>query len=259
MAFLILPWGRLHYEAKLPSSSTVGASEPPLLFLHGSGCSSEDWSEILPRLPTSIPVITMDFRSHGASDAPATQFGLEDLADDTLALLSHLDIRRAILVGHSLGGMVAIAAARQSVVPAGLILLEGWTSLWAAAKFGGDRFFGKLPYESVKRIQQQSAAVRERFQPGHWDIFWESVVRFDGYPCLESTPLPVYEVYGAMGRQAGTEQKLLVPSRDNIRWVWLENAGHYLPAEKPQEIASLCSDMADTVRKGAGQHGQVNQ
>lgn len=263
MATLTLPWGRLHFEST-PASAHAGTPPEgpdtiPFLFLHGSGCSAEDWEPVQHHLPPGTPTVTLDFRGHGTSDVPTEPFSLEDLADDALALLARLGIRRVFLVGHSLGGMVAIAVARRSLIPAGLVLLEGWTSLWAASRFGGDRFFGRLSPERIETIRRQAADVRQRFPPGHWDIFWESVVRFNGYSCLESTPIPVYEVYGSMGRRADTETMLQVPARPSLRWVWLDDAGHYLPAEKPREIAQVCREMAERVQKGMDDHGQVDR
>ena len=79
----------------------------PVLFLHGNLSSATWWEEVLLSLPETYRGIAPDQRGFGAADADkkidATR-GLADLADDTLALLDHLGIERAHLVGNSMGG-----------------------------------------------------------------------------------------------------------------------------------------------------------
>ena len=234
MAFLTRDWGRMAY-------TDSGGSGPPLLFLHGTGCDTADWAGVFAALPAGVRCIAMDFRAHGASDLPRGAFLLEDLATDALALLEHLAVRRAVIVGHSLGGMVGMAAAARSAAVSGLVLLEGWTHLVAAARaFKGTRFYGRLPEPRVDEIRRKAEATRLRIARPVWDPFWASVQQFDGAPFLEQAPVPVTEVYGSLGRTAATERLLAVPARPNIEWVWIEGAGHYLPHEAPGAVAAAC-------------------
>ncbi len=81
----------------------------PILFLHGNVSSATWWEETLLSLPKGYRGIAPDQRGFGESD-PAKKIdatrGLGDLADDAAALLDHLGIEKAHLVGNSLGGMV---------------------------------------------------------------------------------------------------------------------------------------------------------
>ena len=146
-----------------------------------------------------------------------------------------------VIVGHSLGGMVAMEVARRSSRVAGLVLLEGWTSLSAAGSaFDAGRFYGSLSEISIAQIQHKSKETRNRFKSQVWQVFWESVKNFDAYTYLERAGIPIYEVFGGIGRNDLTEQKLRIPSNPNIQWVWIPNAGHYLPHECPIEVAEVC-------------------
>ena len=119
-------------------------------------------------------------------------------------------------------------------------LLEGWTSLSSAGSaFDPGRFYGSLSETAIAQIQQKAEATRNRFQSEVWHDFWESVKNFDGYAYLERARIPIYEVFGNMGRNDLTQEKLRIPSNPNIQWVWVPNAGHYLPHECPAEVAKV--------------------
>ena len=180
-------WGSLAFEDR-------GGSGPCLLFLHGSHCDSSDWQETLEHLPGGLRLITMDFRGHGQSSVPEEPFVLGDLAQDARDLLKARGVSRAMLVGHSLGGMVALQAARDSSVAACVVLLEGWTRLSCSAAFSRGRFYGRLTRKQIQRIQNKRLITSDRFHPLVWDHFWTSVMRFDGTDSLQSAAQPIYQV-----------------------------------------------------------------
>lgn len=233
METLVTSWGKMAY-------SQLTGTGVPLLFLHGTGCDSTDWAPTLMSLPVGSHVVSLDFRGHGKSDVPQTGFTLEDLADDAARLADHLQLPHVILVGHSLGGMAAMALARRSTRVVGLVLLEGWTSLPAANAFDSGRFYGTLPQSTVERIQRKASETKVRFRPRIWDGFWHSVETFDAFAYLERASIPIVKVYGEMGRNRATEQELWVPSNPRIEWLWIPNAGHYLPHERPSQVAAAC-------------------
>ncbi len=81
----------------------------PVLFLHGNVSSATWWEETMVTLPAGYRGIALDQRGFGDADfekkIDATN-GMGDLADDAIALLEHLGIEKAHIVGNSLGGMV---------------------------------------------------------------------------------------------------------------------------------------------------------
>jgi 2-succinyl-6-hydroxy-2,4-cyclohexadiene-1-carboxylate synthase len=80
-----------------------------LLLVHGFGGSKEDFTHYLPRLgATGWHVVSPDLRGHGGSAKPQDEsaYSLEQLADDLNALLDALGWDRAVVLGHSMGGMV---------------------------------------------------------------------------------------------------------------------------------------------------------
>jgi pimeloyl-ACP methyl ester carboxylesterase len=233
-------WGDLAYYQR-PGTGT------PLLLLHGTGCESLDWADTVAHLPEEYHLVAIDFQGHGESDVPTHSLTLDDLARDTAALIDHLSMDGVVLAGHSLGGMVAMAAAERCDRVAGLVVLEGWTNLRAAEAFAPDRFYGNLSSEAVDRIQRKAQHTMDRFTPKAWQAFWESVLAFDGTEFLNHAQIPILEVYGEKGRLPETEKGLLVPATPWIDWTWVPDAGHYLPHERPRDVAQACLALAGRV------------
>ena len=95
-----------------------GAGEPALLFLHYWGGSARTWKRVIEKLRSSFRCIAYDQRGWGESDAPADGYAVADVAGDAAALVRALDLKRYVLVGHSMGGKAAQFLAAQR--PAGL-------------------------------------------------------------------------------------------------------------------------------------------
>ncbi len=93
----------LHYDEE--------GSGAPLLFIHGLGSSGLDWEYQQPVFALSYRVITVDLRGHGRSGTPKGPYSIPQMAADVLALLDHLGIAKAHVVGLSMGGAVAFQLA----------------------------------------------------------------------------------------------------------------------------------------------------
>lgn len=83
---------------------------PPLLLIHGRTANHNDWNGITQHFAARYHVIAPDLRGHGVSGYQGP-YEVPEMAEDVVALLDHLGIGRATLVGHSLGGVVAYHAA----------------------------------------------------------------------------------------------------------------------------------------------------
>lgn len=233
MKSLAMTWGTMAFD-------DAGGPGPALLMLHGTGCDSRDWDGVIGELPRTLRVIPMDFRGHGGSTAPTAPFSLEDLASDVLVLADRLGLASFNIVGHSLGGIAAMAAAARSKAVAGLILLEGWTNVAAYGAFAGMHHYGNLDAAAVRQIKTKANRVVGKFPPATWDHFSRTVRSYEGYPFLQGAKIPVQEVYGDAGRLPDTERRLCIPSNPNITTAWIPGAGHYLPHEAPREVARIC-------------------
>ncbi len=89
-------------------SYRMAGSGPALVLLHGITCSSETWEEIIPALAKHFTVIAPDLLGHGQSAKPTTEYSPGAYAAMVRDLLIGLEQTRVTLVGHSLGGGVAM-------------------------------------------------------------------------------------------------------------------------------------------------------
>ena len=82
---------------------------PPLLLLHGFTRDARAWQPLLPCFE-DYRTVRVDLIGHGKSDSPANpeRYSMQHAVEDLTALLHHLDIERAALLGYSLGGRVAL-------------------------------------------------------------------------------------------------------------------------------------------------------
>ncbi len=92
----------LHYEQ-------FGQGEA-IIFLHGYTGSGEDWSNQIAAISDKYKAIAVDHRGHGESEAPASgeQYSIKIFSEDVYALLNDLDVKRCCVVGHSMGGFMAL-------------------------------------------------------------------------------------------------------------------------------------------------------
>ena len=88
-----------------------GRGEPALVFIHGWACDRSHWTEQVERFGAERQVITLDLAGHGESGRDRKSWTIESLGEDVRAVVIALDVRRVVLIGHSLGGAVALEAA----------------------------------------------------------------------------------------------------------------------------------------------------
>ena len=109
--FLDLNGVRLYYYA----AGSRGAGEP-IVLLHGFPTSSHLWSDVVPLLPEGHRVVVVDLLGYGRSDTAtsAVALDLRSHADRVVAMLDHLGINFACVVGHDIGGGIAQSVAVRS-------------------------------------------------------------------------------------------------------------------------------------------------
>lgn len=81
---------------------------PAVMLLHGYPLDHSIWDPIVPFLTRDARLIMPDLRGHGKSPSPEGVYSMKEMAGDLLKLVDELRVEKVILVGHSLGGYVAV-------------------------------------------------------------------------------------------------------------------------------------------------------
>jgi len=88
-----------------------GRGDPALVFVHGWSCDATYWSEQVTRFAATHRVVAIDLAGHGQSGFERKDYTMEAFGADVAAVLKKLDLKGAILIGHSMGGPVVVEAA----------------------------------------------------------------------------------------------------------------------------------------------------
>lgn len=153
---------------------TLGVMEyegdgPPLVLLHGIGSRAESWWPVLDDLAAHFHLVALDFRGHGASDTPERGYLFSDYAADVAGMLDALALDRPRIVGHSLGGLVALEWAKTHPDQAIAIALEDVALRSEPSVL--DAFDGWLALASMTR-EEAAASYRAEYPDWTDDECW---------------------------------------------------------------------------------------
>jgi pimeloyl-ACP methyl ester carboxylesterase len=112
------------------SYDDAGSGDPPLLLVHGFSCARSDFGPLVAHFRNRHRVVAFDQRGHGGSSlARDGRYGFSVDVDDARALCAELGIERPVVIGHSLGGVTALALAAQPGFATALVLLDSTVEL----------------------------------------------------------------------------------------------------------------------------------
>ena len=141
---------RIHYF--------IGGKGSPVVLLHGYAQTSHMWNPITPLLAKNHTVIAPDLRGAGGSTKPESGYDKKNMAVDIHDLVTSLGFKRASVVGHDIGLMVAYAYAAQFpheterlvLMDAFLPGIGDWKNVWLMRDLWHFHFYGEVPLALVK-------------------------------------------------------------------------------------------------------------
>ncbi|MFN2454510.1 MAG: alpha/beta fold hydrolase [Pyrinomonadaceae bacterium] len=240
-------------------SNDSPSNNPALIFLHYFGGSSREWSAVIDQLGNDYRCVAPDLRGFGESDAPAT-YAVSDYADDVAALIDKLQLDRFILVGHSMGGKIALAlAARRLRGLVSLILLapspptpEPITDEERARLLAG---FGKRSEAeaTIRKITarpfapalfEQAIEDNLRSSGAAWRAWLEDGSREDISGEMSKIETPALVAVGAEDKGITTSllEREILGHISQARLTVIPEAGHLLPLEASVTIAQLIQE-----------------
>jgi len=253
---------------RLIDSGAVGATA--VVFIHGLGASMYSWRYQLPAtLSAGYRVVAFDNRGFGFSDKPEQGYTNAEYAHLVVALLDSLRIASAVLVGHSMGGAIAVEVAQAHPDRVrGMVLID-------AAGFGmrwpGVLKIARWPYLGAVatalrgrwitgRIMRSTYADPHKVTDADVDQYYAPVpdpdygralrgvlreFRFDTLGGrLASVQAPTLIVWGAADRWIGlSEGSRFARELPRSEFVLLERTGHDAPEESPDDVNRLLVDF----------------
>lgn len=247
----------LHHEDQ-------GSGSPALVFLHYFAGSSRSWVHVAHALSPRHHCVTIDLPGFG-NTPPLPDFNVRGVADAIAACIHHYDFGQYILIGHSMGGKLAMACAAENPDSlAGLILVapspptpepmeENERQRLLASH--GDRAAAEQTLRSIARLplteEDKAICIDDNLRTSApaWEWWLASGSREDIAPEIDKIACPVLVLGGTLDPvippQVITTQ---VTSRiPTARYTQISGAGHLLPFEAPQ-------DLADAIQAFAEQH-----
>src|SRR5215210_55767 len=115
----------LHYAVQ-------GKGEPALVFIHCCSCDRQLWDSQVAEFAKTNRVVTIDLPGHGESGLARKNWSIESFGDDVKTVVTKLNLKRVVLVGSSMGGPIALEAARR--MPERVVAMVPVDTLEAAMK-----------------------------------------------------------------------------------------------------------------------------
>lgn len=231
----------------------------PVILLHGLSDSLHSYDLMRPLLPGRWRVFAVTMRGHGASDKPETGYAMRDFARDVAAFMDALALKRAVLVGHSMGSAITLqVAADYADRVAGIALIGAFAhfrdtftmkELHAAVFDFGDSCGGEfaLAFQEstlANPIPQGflEAAVGESLRmPGRaWRGTVQGLMDFEPCEAARRIQAPTAIIWGDKdGYCPRSDQHDLRAALSSARLFTMTDVGHAVHWEKPAETAAL--------------------
>lgn len=239
----------------------------PVLFLHGYSDSLRSFDCLLPHLPTGIRAIVPSQRGHGEAGRPDHGYAMRDFADDVARLMDALGVARAVLVGHSMGAIVAarLAIDRPERVAA-LVLMGGFAAL--RGNPGVEEMWRDVvstlqdPVPVEFALEFQRSTIARPVSPAMLDMVvgeslklparvWQAVLQglrqVDFTSELPSITAPTLVLWGDQDNFSGRAEQEALAAATRARLVALEGTGHALHWEDPERVAAEIAGFLATL------------
>jgi 3-oxoadipate enol-lactonase len=234
----------------------------PLVLLHGYPLDHHLWDEVVPLLEDTFEVIVPDLRGFGESTIADSSPTMEDYAADIAGLLDFLGIQKTAIVGHSMGGYIALAFARHypdRLTGLGLVSSqvladppdrkEGrYKSAKEVSENGIESVVTTMTpkFTADEKLQAFARASMERQQPAAYIGALKAMAeRSDSTALLSSLEVPVVVVHGDSDAlipvDRGREVKAAFPQAHLVE---ISGVGHMPMMEAREQTAAALKHLA---------------
>jgi len=240
----------------------TGAGDPPLLFVHGWCCNHTYWRDQIPEFAQRHRVVAVDLRGCGESNKPDQDYTIETFRTDAAWLTREIGLQRPVVIGHSMGGQIALQLVRrdpqlaraavfvdapmlpfpEEFQPMVASMLEGLRSpayREVATNFVANFLFRPESPAALKEetIAAMTSAPQRFMHTALTDIGSEQN--------MAAGPIPVPSLFVRAATLPATEDEL------KARYPGMEvvtvDAAHFIQNEKPQEFNAILRQFIEKV------------
>lgn len=238
---------------------------PTIVFANSLGTTLQLWQKVLPLLPEGLRLIRYDLRGHGQSDVPAAPYSMGQMVSDAEAVCDALDVKDALFIGLSVGGMIAqgLAVKRPDLIRA-LVLSNtaakiGNPTLWqdrieAVMSKGMDplsdtimqRWFGRSFYGTPDMVPWE--AILKSVNPVGYAGVCAAIAGTDFYTPTSGLRIPTLGIAG--GHDGATPADLVRETVDLIpgsQFKVMAQCGHLPCVEDPIGYAEILTEFITNI------------
>lgn len=235
-----------------------GKGDISLVFVHCWSCDKSFWQSQVPEFARNYQVVTLDLGGHGDSGQGRKEWSLEAFGLDVAAVVNQLKLKKVILIGHSMGGPIAIEAAR--LLPKqvlGIIAVD--TLLNVEEKFTEEQFeqfmtpmrkdfkgatenflrawmfTPKTDPALIEKVIKKMSSAKPEIALGAW----ESMYRYDLIGAMDKIKVPIRLIIAdkfPLNIEAGKRHAVSFEARI------MKGVGHFLHMEKPAVFNKLLDE-----------------
>ena len=233
----------------------AGSGRPPIVLVHGWCCDHTFMAPQFAHFRNAHHILAVDLRGHGQSDRPHQAYTIPAFADDLAWICKELTVERPVVVGHSMGGAIALElAAQMPDLPSAVVLLDSavlpahdaWAGVQpviarlrtpgyqdAMRQFIGDVFF--LPTDDQQRkaqiIDAMLATPQHVLAPAFEGIFvWDSAA------AVGKCRVPTLYIASTRPRGDVAQFRELCPQLVHGQVV---SSGHFVQLEVPNQVNAM--------------------
>lgn len=241
-----------------------GKGEPTLIFVHGWSCNKSYWNDQVKTFSSKYKIVTIDLGGHGESGKNRKDFTPKSFGDDIAAVVNKLNLKKVIMIGHSMGGADIIEAAvllKGKII--GLIGADAFQDLTQTMSKEQAEQFLKPFRENF--TQATSGFVRSMFAATSDTTLVKKVVKdissaspdiaintllnlftYNAVPSLKKINLPIISI---------NNDRYAVQIKENSKYVKsfkvkiMKGIGHFIMLEDPAKFNKLLQESIDELTK----------
>lgn len=247
----------------------TGSGKIALVFVHGWCCNRGHWQGQVSHFAPRYSVVSIDLAGHGSSGCDRTRWSMSAFGRDVVAVVEQLGLEQVVLIGHSMGGLVIVEAARR--LPTAVIGMVGADTWRNIENIRTPEQIAELVAPFRANFEAAAGAfVRTRFAPTSEPNLVERVVA-----AMSAAPphiaIGAFEALCGYDRQLQAElERIKAPKitvnahsrptnsaalqRHGIRVMPISGVGHFVMMEDPQNFNRLLDEALQKIMKHFKDH-----